>query len=67
MCVPKSLKHAFDILLTPRQAEVLLESFLQDCSELIAKWELVKEDMNNTENFTIMRLDMARNRQAIDT
>lgn len=44
------------------QAEVLLESFLSDCSELIAKWELVKEDMNNTETFTNMRLDMARNR-----
>lgn len=45
---------------------MLLESFLQDCSELIAKWELVKEDMNNTENFTLMRLDMARNRHVIE-
>lgn len=44
------------------QAEVLLESFLQDCSELIAKWELVKEDMGNTENFCLMQLDLARNR-----
>lgn len=30
---------------------MLLESFLHECSELIAKWDLVKEDMGNTENF----------------
>ncbi len=41
---------------------MLLESFLQDCSELVGKWELVKEDMNNTENYCLMQLDMARNR-----
>lgn len=41
---------------------MLLESFLHECSELIAKWDLVKEDMSNTEHFCLMQLDLARNR-----
>jgi len=44
------------------EAEILLESFLGDFNELIIKWELVKEDMQNTENYVMVKLDMARNK-----
>ncbi|KAM3572835.1 hypothetical protein VYU27_005194 [Nannochloropsis oceanica] len=44
------------------EAEILLESFLGDFNELIIKWELVKEDMQNTENYVTVKLDMARNK-----
>lgn len=44
------------------EAEILLESFLGDFNELIMKWELVKENMQNTENYVTVKLDMARNK-----
>jgi len=44
------------------EAEILLESYLGDFNELIFKWELVKEDMQNTENYVQVKLDMARNK-----
>ena len=44
------------------QAEILLESYLGDVNEVIMKWELLKEEMQNTEDFVQMKLDMARNK-----
>lgn len=44
------------------EAEILLESYLGDFNELIIKWDLVKEDMQNTENYVQVKLDMARNK-----
>ena len=44
------------------QAEILLESYLGDVSGVLMKWELLKEDMQNTENYIQMKLNMARNK-----
>lgn len=35
---------------------------MQDSEELIKKWDLLKKSMESTENYILMRIDMARNK-----
>ncbi len=44
------------------EAEELLESYLADLYEIIMKWELIRDDMQTTEEYVLMKLDMARNK-----
>ena len=47
---------------SPVQAEILLESYLQDVDEILTKYDLTLQHIQATENLITMRLDMARNK-----
>jgi hypothetical protein len=54
--------HDEVIICVVTQVEALLESYQQDVGDMVSKWERMKEDLEDLENYLLMKLDMARNR-----
>ncbi|TMW63225.1 hypothetical protein Poli38472_002166 [Pythium oligandrum] len=56
---PELLSHA--ILFDPEQAEVLVESYLQEIHTICTKIKLLQDRIHNTESHVMLKLDSARN------